>query len=430
MPVNLAVTVLARSMTLSLAVSNVSSLLVFDAGIVMLVGRVPVVRLGPVSLTLTFSVRSFAGAGAAVTVKRTGLPSTTESVTAVMITEFCRGPSLTVTVTVAESGDPMRYVVGLLVTPVNVAVTVPALWATVSSVVINVSTTLPAGAEIVTSVGLSVVRMGEVCVTLTLSSRSTAGAGAAVTLKSTGSPSTTESVTAVMVTEFAGGGGLMMTGSVMTGPVMAGPVGAVDDAVTVTEAEPAVPTLYPSPSVTDAVIVPSGLVGAVGTVRIAVPDSASIVIVAVAGSSSASSTPLFLYATCTVRSAIGAGEAFTVYDTGSPAATMSESARIVTVGWGGSGVMSRVPVVGSGTTAPGDAPLHPASASEIIEISTNSPYGTYEPAKREFPKRHLHVIGTPTSRTTCPQARLTLIIHELRYFAMLHQRGTGGADVQ
>ena len=83
--------------------------------------------------------------------------------------------------------------------------------------------------------------------------------------------------------------------------------------------------------------------------------------------------------------------------------------------------MSRVPVVGSGTTVPGDAPLHPASASEMSEISTNSPYGTYEPAKREFPKRRLHVIGTPTSRTTCPQARLTLIIHELRYFAMLHQ---------
>ena len=111
----------------------------------------------------------------------------------------------------------------------------------------------------------------------------------------------------------------------------------------VPRSEPAVPTLYPSPSVTDAVIVPSGLVGAVGTVRIAVPDSASIVIVAVAGSSSASSTPVFLYATCTVRSAIGAGEAFTVYDTGCPASTVSESARIVTVlsGWGASRGHSR-----------------------------------------------------------------------------------------
>ena len=117
----------------------------------------------------------------------------------------------------------------------------------------------------------SIPRVGPVCVTRTLSVRATAGGGSAVTLNCTGLPSATESVTAVMVTEFAGGGGLMTVPG-MTGPVMAGPVGAVDDAVTDTEAEAAGPTVYPSPSVTDAVIVPAGLVGAVGTVSIAAPD--------------------------------------------------------------------------------------------------------------------------------------------------------------
>ena len=47
-------------------------------------------------------------------------------------------------------------------------------------------------------------------------------------------------------------------------------------------------------------------------------------------------------------------------------------------------------MVASGTFALGDAPLHPAS--ETSEISTNSPYGEYESAKREFPKRRLCVI--------------------------------------
>ena len=133
----------------------------------------------------------------------------------------------------------------------------------------------------------------------------------------------------------------------MTGPVMTGPVGPVDDAITVTDA---VPTVYPSPSVTDAVIVPSGP-SAVGTVSIAASDPASIVIVA--GSSSASSTPVLKNITCTVRSAVGAGEAFTVYDTSFPASTVSESARIVTVlsvlCWGASGVTGSA-VVGSGTS--------------------------------------------------------------------------------
>ena len=110
------------------------------------------------------------------------------------------------TVTVAESGDPMLYVVGLLVTPVNLAVTVPALWMILSLVVVNVSTLLVVDAGIVTLVGReSGVRVGPVSVTLTPSVRSSAGAGAAVTVKRTGLPSTTESVTALMITEFAGG---------------------------------------------------------------------------------------------------------------------------------------------------------------------------------------------------------------------------------
>ena len=65
-------------------------------------------------------------------------------------------------VTVTEAGDPMLYVV----TPVNVAVTVPAPWATLSSVVINVSSTLPV-VGIVTLVGrVPVVRGGSVSVKL------------------------------------------------------------------------------------------------------------------------------------------------------------------------------------------------------------------------------------------------------------------------
>ena len=128
--------------------------------------------------------------------------------------------------------------------------------------------------------------------------------------------------------------------------------GAVDDAVTVTKAEAAGPTVYPSPSVTDAVIMPLGPVVAVGTVSIAASSPASIVIVVGSGSA-ASSAPVNI--TCTVRSATGAGEAVTVYDTGSPAATMSESARIVTLlsvlCWGASGVTGTAVVV-SGTTLP------------------------------------------------------------------------------
>ena len=317
-------------------------------------------------------------------------------------------------VTVTEAGDPKLYVEGG--TPVNVAVTVPALWMTVSSVVSNAGSSMlgdNAGITTVTLLGRSSIRVGPVCSISTFSSSSCAGGGVAVTVKRTESPSTTESVSAVMVTEFAGGGGLMMTGPVMTGPVVEPP--PVDDAVTVTEAEPAGPTVYPSPSVTDAVIVPPGLVGAVGTVSIAASNPAPIVIVIVAGSSSASSTPVFVYATCTAKSVVGAGEAFTVYDTGCPASTVSESARIVTVlsvlCWGAAGVTGAA-VVGSGTSALGDAPLHPASASEMSEIKTNSPYGKYESAKREFSKRCLRVIiDTPNSCTTCPKARLTSIEH-------------------
>ena len=78
---------------------------------------------------------------------------------------------------------------------------------------------------------------------------------------------------------------------------------------------------------------------------------------------------------------------------------MSESARIVTLlsvlCWGATGVTGTAVVV-SGPPALGDAPLHPASASEMSEISMNSPYGKYESAKGEFPKRRLSVIiGTP-----------------------------------
>ena len=152
--------------------------------------------------------------------------------------------SSSVTVTVAEAGDPMLYVEG--VTPVNVAVTVTAPWATISVVVINVSSTLPVDdAGIITLLWRApVVRGGTVGVTLTLSVRSSAGGGSAFTLNCTSSPSSTEGVTAVMVTEFAGGGGLMMTVPGMTGPVV--PVvepPSVGDAVTVTEAEAAGPTV-------------------------------------------------------------------------------------------------------------------------------------------------------------------------------------------
>ena len=159
--------------------------------------------------------------------------------------------SSSVTVTVAEKRDPMRYVAGPLATRNNVAVTVPAPWATLSSVVVNVSSTLPVDAGIVTLVGrLPVVRRGPVSVTLAISVSGSVGAGSAVTRNCTGLPSTTDSVTAVMVTELACGR------IVVPGPVRESP--SVDDSVTVTEAEPAGPTVYPSPSVTDAVIVPPG----------------------------------------------------------------------------------------------------------------------------------------------------------------------------
>ena len=51
------------------------------------------------------------------------LPSSTASGTSIVAVHW----SSSVTVTVAEAGDPMLYVVGLVVTPVNVAVTVSAM---------------------------------------------------------------------------------------------------------------------------------------------------------------------------------------------------------------------------------------------------------------------------------------------------------------